>query len=82
MLPPAHSFEILPATVHDLTAIHELIAALPAGATVFVAKGFLSEADARSVLEAVGVHLVSAWRTNMTPNTWADDFDLRGPQAH
>lgn len=73
MLSPAHSFEILPATVHDLTAIHEL---------TFAAKGFLSEADALSVLEAVGVHLVSAWRTNMTPNTWADDFDLRGPQVH
>lgn len=71
------AFDLLPAAAHDLTAIHELTYALPSGATVFGDKGYLSAADALSILEATGVRLVAVRRKNMTPNTWADEFDLR-----
>lgn len=71
------ALELLPAAYHDLTAIHELTVVLPPGARLLGDKGFISAPDAQSLLEAVGVHLVTARRRNMTPNTWADDYDLR-----
>jgi hypothetical protein len=71
------AFDLLPASEHDLTALHELAFVLPEGATLFGDKGFISEADALSLQEATGVRLVTARRKNMTPNRWADDFDLR-----
>ena len=71
------AFDLLPASEHDLTALHELAFGLPDGATLFGDKGFISEADARSLLEATGVRLVTTRRKNMTPNRWADDYDLR-----
>lgn len=71
------SFDLLPAAEHDLTPIHELTVNLPDGATVFGDKGYISADDALSILEATGVRLVSMRRKNMSPNSWADDFDLR-----
>ena len=71
------AFDLLPASEHDLTAIHELTLALPAGSSLFGDKAFLAQADARSLWEATGVRLVAVRRKNMAPNTWADDFDLR-----
>jgi hypothetical protein len=71
------TFEILPAAYHDLTAIHELAVLLPPGAALFGDKGFISAADAQSLLEATGVRLITARRKNMSPNSWADDYDLR-----
>ena len=50
---------------------------LPAGASVFGDKGYVSAADALTIFEETGVRLVSIRRKNMHPNTWADDFDLR-----
>jgi hypothetical protein len=70
------AFDLLPASAHDLTALHELAFVLPAGATLFGDKGFLSAADAHSLLEQTGVRLVTPRRKNMAPNSWADDFDL------
>ncbi len=70
------AFAMLPAAEHDLTPIHELTVNLPAGATVFGDKGYLSAADALAILEETGVRLVSPRRKNMPPNSWADDFDL------
>ena len=70
-------FDLLPAAEHDLTPIHELTAGLPEGATLYGDKGYVSDPDAVSILEACGVRLVSVRRTNMTPNRWADDYDLR-----
>lgn len=69
-------FEMLPAAYQDLTAIHELAAVLPSGARLFGDKGFISAAVAQSLLEETGVHLITAKRKNMSPNTWADDYDL------
>jgi len=71
------SFDLLPAAEHDLTPIHELTVNLPAGAAVFGDKGYISADDAHTILEETGVRLVSIRRKNMTPNSWADDFDLR-----
>ena len=71
------SFDLLPAGEHDLTPIHELAYLLPSGSAVFGDKGYISADDAHTILEETGVRLVSVKRKNMTPNTWADDFDLR-----
>lgn len=71
------AFDMLPASEHDLTPIHELTVGLPAGAAVFGDKGYISAEDARTIFEATGVRLVSIQRKNMPANTWADDFDLR-----
>lgn len=76
------AFDVLPAVHHDLTAIHELTVGLPTGATVFGDKAFISDPDAQSFLQAIGVRLVSVRRTNMTPNIWADDYDLRLYRKH
>lgn len=71
------AFELLPAAHHDLTPIHELTLTLPNGALLLGDKGYLSAPDASTILEAVGVRLITARRKNMTANTWADDYDLR-----
>lgn len=70
------AFDLLPASLQDLTPIHELTVRLPKGATVFGDKGYIAAPDAQTIFEACGVRLVSARRTNMQPNRWADDFDL------
>src|SRR5215203_1152774 len=70
------SFDLLPASQHDLTALHELAFCLPAGASIFGDKGFISAADANSLLDDTGVRLVTPKRKNMLPNDWADDYDL------
>jgi len=71
------AFDLRPAAEHDLTPIHELAFNLPAGATLFGDKGYLSADDAHTIFEETGVRLVAIRRKNMTPNRWADDFDLR-----
>lgn len=71
------AFDLLPASQHDLTAIHELTVGLPAGSRVLGDKAFICELDAHTLLQDTGVRLVSVRRKNMMPNTWADDFDLR-----
>lgn len=70
-------FDVLPAAEQDLTPIHELTFGLPEGATVFADKGYISDPDARAIFTATGVRLVAARRRNMSPNSWADEFDLR-----
>jgi hypothetical protein len=70
------SCTLLPASYHDLTALHELAYCLPAGASIFGDKGFISADDAKSLLEDTGVRLVTPKRKNMAPNDWADDYDL------
>ena len=61
----------------DLTAIHELTACLPPGATVFRGKGFIPGRDVLSMLTTTGGRRVPIRRRNMAPNSWADDFALR-----
>jgi hypothetical protein len=71
------AFDMLPAAQQDLTPIHELTANLPAGSAVFGDKGYISAEDACTILEAVGVRIVSIPRKNMPPNSWADEYDMR-----
>jgi len=71
------SFDLLPAAEQDLTPIHELTICLPAGATVFADKGYVSDPDAETILAATAVRFVAVRRRNMSPNSWADEFDLR-----
>lgn len=71
------SFDMLPAAEQDLTPIHELTNALPAGATVFGDKGYISDPDAVAIFASTGIRFVAARRSNMTPNSWADSYDLR-----
>lgn len=71
------SFDMLPAAEHDLTPVHELTADLPTGTAVFGDKGYLSEPDSTSIFLATGVRLVAIRRKNMSPLSWADDYDLR-----
>lgn len=70
-------FDMLPASEQDLTPIHELTVGLPEGATVFGDKGYLSAPDATSIFSACGVRFIAVRRRNMSPNSWADEFDLR-----
>ena len=70
-------FTILPASLHDLTPIHELADALPKGARLFGDKGYVSAPDAQAILQACGVLVIAQPRDNMTPLEWADEFDLR-----
>ncbi len=70
------SFDLLPASLHDLTPLHELAFCLPAGASIFGDKGFISADDANSLLDETAVRLVTPKRKNMAPNDWADDYDL------
>lgn len=71
------SFDLLPAAEQDLTPIHELTVSLPEGTTVFGDKGYVSDPDAETILAATGVRFVAVRRRNMTPNSWADEYDLR-----
>jgi hypothetical protein len=68
---------MLPAAEQDLTPIHELTFVLPNGATVFGDKGYVSDPDATSIFAACGIRFVPIRRRNMSPNAWADEFDLR-----
>lgn len=69
------SFDLLPASAHDLTPLHELAFVLPFGARLFGDKGYLAHADALTLLQESGVRLVTPQRSNMPPNSWADDYN-------
>jgi hypothetical protein len=71
------SFDFLPASEQDLTPIHELTVGLPDSSTVFGDKGYISDPDAETIFSSTGVRFVAIRRRNMTPNSWADDYDLR-----
>ncbi len=69
-------FTLLPASLHDLTPIHELADALPEGARMFGDKAYGSAVEAKAVLKNCGVYLIAQPRTNMKPLAWTDEFDL------
>lgn len=65
-------FSMLPASLHDLTPIHELLWELPAGIWVIGDKGYISAADAATILAETGVRLVAKAKENMEPNSWEE----------
>jgi hypothetical protein len=69
-------FTLLPASLHDLTPIHELADALPEGARMFGDKAYVSTVEAKAILNNCGVYLIAQPRANMQPLDWADEFDL------
>ncbi len=71
------AFSLLPAALHDLTPVHELTVALPAGAGVYTDKAYNSAKDEASILAETGVRLVPNRRANMRPNDWTDRLALR-----
>lgn len=71
------AFDLLPASCHDLTPIHELTFNLPAGACVYLDKAYNSKPDEASILAACGVRLIPIRRDNMKPHDWVDEYDLR-----
>src|SRR5574341_216387 len=71
------AFDMLPASYHDLTPVHELTVNLPTGACVYADKGYNSAPDEATLLADCGVRLIPIRKDNMTPHQWVDDYDLR-----
>lgn len=71
-------FTMLPASLHDLTPIHELTMSLPPASRVFGDKGYNSAKDEGSILEETKVRLIPVRKKNMTPHAWfVDELELR-----
>jgi hypothetical protein len=66
------AFDLLPASLHDLTPIHELTVGLPAGASVYGDKAYNSTKDEATILAQTGVRLVPIRRANMASNSWEE----------
>jgi Transposase DDE domain len=71
------SFEVLPASYHDLTPVHELIERIPGGAWVYADKGYNSGDDEAMIEGETGVRLVPIRKANMAPNSWEERIGLR-----
>jgi hypothetical protein len=71
------SCDLLPASCHDLTPVHELMERLPSGATVYADKGYNSGDDEAWIAGETGIRLVPRRRENMEPNTLGEWFGLR-----
>jgi hypothetical protein len=68
------SFDLLPASYHDLTPVHELMERLPSGAMVNADKGYNSGDDEAWIEGETGIRLIPRRREKMTPNTLAETF--------
>lgn len=71
------SFAIVAGGYHDLTPLHELLFALPAGACVFGDKGYNSAPDEATILNETGERVIPIRRKNMARHEWVDEFDLK-----
>jgi hypothetical protein len=71
------SFDLLPASCHDLTPLHELMERLPSGALVYADKGYNSADDEAWIAGETGIRLVPRRKKNMVPNTLGEWFGLR-----
>lgn len=71
------AFDVLPASLHDLTPIYDLTANLPTGAWVYADKGYNSADDEAWLDGEWGIRLVPKRRDNMRPNTDAERDGLR-----
>jgi len=67
------SFDLLPASCHDLTPIHELMERLPTGACVYADKGYNSGDDEAWIEGETGIRLIPRRRENMEPNAGGGD---------
>ena len=71
------AFDLLPASLHDLTPVHELTFGLPAGASAYGDKAYNSRHDEATILAEAQVRPVPIRKANMRPNLWADKLALR-----
>jgi hypothetical protein len=71
------SFQMLPASWHDLTPIFELTMGLPKGAKVYADKGYVSRCIKRALRWYAGVQLVAMHKVSMHPNTSEEECGLR-----
>ncbi len=71
------AFDLLPASLHDLTPVHELMERLPTGAVVYADKGYNSADDEAWIEGETGIRLVPRRKDNMAPNTLAETFALQ-----
>jgi len=71
------SFEVLPASLHDLTPVHELIERVPGGAWIYGDKGYNSGDDEAVIEGETGVRLVPIRKANMAPNALDERVGLR-----
>lgn len=71
------AFDLLPASLHDLTAVHELIERVPGGAWVYADKGYNSADDEAVIAGETGVRLVPIRKANMEPNPVDERAGLR-----
>jgi hypothetical protein len=71
------AFTLLPASLHDLTPVHELTQGLPEDSSVYGDKGYNSSKDEASILADTGVRLVPVREKNQTPNLPHDRVALR-----
>ncbi len=71
------SLDLLPASLHDLTPVHELMERLPSGACVYADKGYNSADDEAWIEGETGIRLVPRRKENMASNTLAETFALQ-----
>ncbi len=71
------SFDLLPASFHDLTPLHELMERLPSGATVYADKGYNRADDEAWIEGETGIRLVPRRKENRVPNTLTEMFGLQ-----
>ena len=71
-------FQRLPASLHDLTPVHELAYNLPPGSRLLGDKAYNSSPDETTMDNETGVRFVPLRRANMAPHAWfVDDLELR-----
>jgi Transposase DDE domain len=71
------SFELLPASLHDLTPVHDLTQRLPSGVTVYGDKAYNSAEDEAWIDGETGIALIPRRRKNMRANSEAEQEGLR-----
>lgn len=71
------SFDLLPASLHDLTPVHDLAQRLPTGVTVYGDKAYNSTEDEAWIDGETGIRLIPRRRENMVPNTDEEQAGLR-----
>jgi hypothetical protein len=63
---------LMPASIGDLSPVHELLFGLPVASCADGDKAYNSANDEHSLLVETGVRLVPLRKKNMTPNDWVD----------
>jgi hypothetical protein len=71
------AFDLLPASLHDLTPVHELVERVPGGAWLYGDKAYNSAAAEAMIAGETGVRLVPIRRANMAPNPIDEREGLR-----